>query len=79
MTQDTFKALGISADEIARGDLIVRSPVDGAVLGHVRSDTAAEVDAKIAASVIRPTISIWSAPGQCMILNNAPKITTDAP
>ncbi len=51
MTVATFKALGISEAEILQGDLVVRSPVDGAILGKVRSDTPAEVDAKIAASL----------------------------
>ncbi len=51
MTVATFKALGISEAEISQGDLVVRSPVDGAILGKVRSDTPAEVDAKIAASL----------------------------
>ena len=51
MIEATLKALGISLEDVSRGDLVVKSPIDGAVLGHVRSDTAAEVDAKIAASV----------------------------
>ena len=51
MTVATLKALRISDAEISQGDLTVRSPVDGAVLGKVRSDTPAEVDAKIAASL----------------------------
>jgi aldehyde dehydrogenase (NAD+) len=51
MTVTTLKALGISEAEISQGDLVVRSPVDGAILGKVRSDTPAEVDGKIAASL----------------------------
>jgi aldehyde dehydrogenase (NAD+) len=51
MTVATLKALGISEAEISQGDLVVRSPVDGAILGKVRSDTPAEVDGKIAASL----------------------------
>ncbi|MEQ1754627.1 MAG: aldehyde dehydrogenase family protein [Micropepsaceae bacterium] len=51
MTEATLKALGISTEDVSRGDLVVSSPIDGAVLGHVRSDTAAEVEAKIASSV----------------------------
>ena len=51
MTVATLKALGISEAEISQGDLTVRSPVDGAILGKVRSDMPAEVDAKIAASL----------------------------
>jgi aldehyde dehydrogenase (NAD+) len=51
MISDTLKALGISAEDVSRGDLVVKSPVDGAEIGRVRSDTAAEVEAKIALSV----------------------------
>lgn len=51
MVSETLKALGIPSDDVSRGDLQVRSPIDGAVLGHVRSETSAEVDAKIGASV----------------------------
>ena len=51
MTSETLKALGISQEELSRGDLVVRSPIDGAELGRVRSDSAPEVEAKIAASV----------------------------
>jgi aldehyde dehydrogenase (NAD+) len=52
MVSDTLKALGISAEEVSRGDIVVKSPIDGAEIGRVRSDTAAEVEAKIAASVV---------------------------
>jgi aldehyde dehydrogenase (NAD+) len=51
MTVATLKALGISEAEISQGDLVVRSPVDGAILGKVCSDTHSEVDAKIVASL----------------------------
>jgi len=51
MTAATLQALGISQEDISQGDLVSRSPVDGAVLGRVRSDTPAEADAKIAAAV----------------------------
>jgi aldehyde dehydrogenase (NAD+) len=51
MVADVLKALGVSAEEVSRGDLVVKSPVDGAELGRVKSDTPAEVEAKIAASV----------------------------
>ena len=51
MISETFKALGLSAEELSRGDIVVRSPIDGAELGKVRSDMPAEVDAKISASV----------------------------
>jgi aldehyde dehydrogenase (NAD+) len=52
MVSDTLKALGISAEEVSRGDIVVKSPIDGAEIGRVKSDTAAEVEAKIAASVV---------------------------
>ena len=51
MISETFKALGLSAEELSRGDIVMRSPIDGAELGKVRSDTEAEVVAKISASV----------------------------
>jgi aldehyde dehydrogenase (NAD+) len=51
MISETLKALGISSEDVSRGDLIVRSPIDGAELGRVRSDTPADIEAKIAASV----------------------------
>ena len=51
MISETLKALGISPEDVSRGDLVVRSPIDGAELGRVRSDSAPEVEAKIAASV----------------------------
>ncbi len=51
MTAATLKALGIAEAEIAQGDLVSRSPIDGAVLGRLRSDTAAEADARIATSL----------------------------
>jgi len=52
MVSDTLKALGISAEDVSRGDIVVKSPIDGGEIGRVRSDSAAEVDAKIAASVV---------------------------
>ncbi len=52
MVSATLKALGISAEDVSRGDIVVKSPIDGAEIGRVRSDSAAEVDAKIAASVV---------------------------
>ncbi len=51
MLSDTLKALGTSAEDVSRGDIVVRSPIDGVEIGRVRSDTPAEIDAKIAASV----------------------------
>jgi aldehyde dehydrogenase (NAD+) len=52
MVSETLKALGISAEDVSRGDIVVKSPIDGVEIGRVRSDSAAEVDAKIAASVV---------------------------
>jgi hypothetical protein len=34
MTAATLQALGISQEDISQGDLVSRSPVDGAVLGR---------------------------------------------
>ncbi len=51
MISETLKALGISPEDVSRGDLVVRSPIDGAELGRVRSDSAPEVEAKVVASV----------------------------
>jgi aldehyde dehydrogenase (NAD+) len=51
VVSETLKALGISSEDVSRGDLVVRSPVDGAELGRVSSDSAPEVEAKIATSV----------------------------
>jgi aldehyde dehydrogenase (NAD+) len=46
-----LKTLGISANDLKSGDIVVRSPVDGAVLGRVKSDKPAQVKAKIARAV----------------------------
>ena len=43
-----LSSLGISP--AAEGDLVVRSPIDGRTLGRVKSDTAATIEAKIAAA-----------------------------
>jgi aldehyde dehydrogenase (NAD+) len=43
-----FSALGITASEIVDGDIAVHSPIDGEVIARVRSDAAADIDAKIA-------------------------------
>ncbi len=51
MVADVLKALGVSAEEVSRGDLVLKSPIDGAEIGRVKSDTSAEVEAKISASV----------------------------
>ena len=51
MISETLKALGISPEDVSRGDLVVRSPIDGAELGRVHSAREPEVEAKIAASV----------------------------
>ncbi|MEQ1863192.1 MAG: aldehyde dehydrogenase family protein [Micropepsaceae bacterium] len=52
MLLEVLKALGVSAEDVSRGDLVVHSPVDGREIGRVRSDTPADVEAKIAASVL---------------------------
>ncbi len=43
--------LGLSQEDISRGDLVVHSPIDGAEIGRVRSDTAKDVGAKIGTAV----------------------------
>ena len=47
-TSELFSKLGLTA---AKGDHVVRSPIDGAELGRVAFDDAKSIDAKIAASV----------------------------
>ncbi|GIK98789.1 MAG: aldehyde dehydrogenase [Alphaproteobacteria bacterium] len=42
-----LKTLGLPAKDLKSGDIVVRSPVDGATLGRVKSDTPAQVKAKI--------------------------------
>jgi len=42
-----FKELGLRGDDVSGGDMAVRSPIDGAEIGRVRSDDAATLDAKI--------------------------------
>jgi len=51
MVSQTLKALGLSAEDVSRGDIVVTSPIDGAEIGRVRSDSTAGIDAKIASSV----------------------------
>ncbi len=51
MIHETLSALGVAASDVAAGDMVVRSPIDGSVLGHVRSDTTDVVAARIGASV----------------------------
>jgi aldehyde dehydrogenase (NAD+) len=43
-----FSALGIPASAVVDGDIAVHSPIDGEAIAHVRSDAAADIDAKIA-------------------------------
>src|SRR5690349_15018518 len=51
MLQKIGPALGLSVEDISRGDLAVRSPIDGQEIGRIASDTPAEVEAKITAAV----------------------------
>ncbi len=51
MISETLNALGVTPEDVSRGDLAVRSPIDGSELGRVRSDSAQEIDGKIALSV----------------------------
>jgi len=50
MISETLKALGVSPEDVSRGDLVVHSPVDGVEIGRVRTPSAAEIDAIIGAS-----------------------------
>jgi aldehyde dehydrogenase (NAD+) len=45
-----WEALGIDPAAVAHGDVVSRSPIDGAELGRVPTDDAASVEAKIAAA-----------------------------
>jgi aldehyde dehydrogenase (NAD+) len=47
-TSSLLSGLGIDPKAVADGDLVVRSPIDGAMLGRLRSDTPGGIDAKIA-------------------------------
>src|SRR4051812_981877 len=51
MITPILQALGISAEDVSRGDIVVKSPIDGAEIGRVMSDNAESVGRKIAASV----------------------------
>ena len=42
-----MKTLGLSAAELKSGDIVVNSPIDGAVLGRVKSDRPTQVKAKV--------------------------------
>jgi len=43
-----LKELGITAQEIKSGDIIARSPIDGAIIGRLKSDSKAALTRKIA-------------------------------
>src|ERR1700748_3338565 len=47
--KELLSALGVAA---AHGDVAVHSPIDGAVIGHVKYDDAGAIEKKIAASVV---------------------------
>ncbi len=42
-----LKSLGINAGDVKSGDIVVRSPIDGSIIGRLKSDTPAQVRAKI--------------------------------
>ena len=46
--ESVFTALGLSEKELNSGDLVVTSPVNGDAIAHVKTHSAAEVDAAIA-------------------------------
>ncbi|HTZ76835.1 MAG TPA: aldehyde dehydrogenase family protein [Stellaceae bacterium] len=43
-----LSSLGVPPASVADGDIVVRSPIDGEVIGRVKSDSAQSIDAKIA-------------------------------
>ena len=47
-TKQVFKQLGLTAADTSSGDLVVRSPIDGAEIASVRSDDSASLEEKIA-------------------------------
>ena len=47
-TTSLLSSLGVSASTVAEGDLTSRSPIDGCILGRLKSDDKATIDAKIA-------------------------------
>ncbi len=51
MITPILQALGVTSEEVSRGDIVVKSPIDGREIGRVLSDSAQEVERKIAASV----------------------------
>ena len=48
--QDVLAALDLNPKDLEDGNLAVRSPIDGAKIAAVRTDTAEQLDAKIAAA-----------------------------
>ncbi|MHB1060061.1 MAG: aldehyde dehydrogenase family protein, partial [Rhodanobacter sp.] len=42
-----LKSLGVNARDVKSGDIVVRSPIDGEIIGRLKSDTPAQVRAKI--------------------------------
>ncbi|MCC2110885.1 MAG: aldehyde dehydrogenase family protein, partial [Hyphomicrobiales bacterium] len=49
--QDVLTAAGLGPDLLSGGDLVVTTPIDGAVIARLKSHTTAEVEAMIARSV----------------------------
>ena len=45
---ELFGILGVNAQALAKGDLIVRSPMDGAEIARLRTDSPADVENKVA-------------------------------
>ncbi len=46
-TSALLASLGLTTHLVANGDVVSRSPIDGAILGRVAADDTAEIDAKI--------------------------------
>ncbi len=51
MITPILQALGISGEDVSRGDITVKSPIDGREIGRVMSDSADAVEKKITASL----------------------------
>src|SRR4029079_1623918 len=51
MITPILPSLGITQEDVSRGDIVVKSPIDGKEIGSVMSDSAESVERKIAASV----------------------------
>ncbi|TDI62615.1 MAG: aldehyde dehydrogenase family protein [Alphaproteobacteria bacterium] len=56
---DCLKSLGLDAKQFETGDLEVKSPIDGEVIGRVQQDTAETLDKKIAKAAA--AFEVWKS------------------